>query len=126
MAVHNVFATCEKQATVRGEVQKAAFRQCFETQKASVEAQYPHAFDFLRDGWDFLVLMIGLYFLYMYVLSPKIDKLIAAAPAFYPFKKVGEEEAGGIENFGGEMKKFGKLAWNKPKDWLEKYVKENA
>lgn len=126
VAVHMVFATCEKQATVNGEVQKDKFRECFETQKASVTAQYPHAFDFLHDGWDFLVLMIGLYFLYMYVLSPKIDKLIAAAPTFYPFKKAGEEDAGGIENFGGEMKKFGKLAWNKPKDWLEKYIKENA
>ena len=126
VAVHNVFATCEQSSIRQGDVNKDLFRSCFETQKARVESEYPHAFDFLRNGWDFLVLMFGLFFLYMYVLSPKIDQLIAAAPAFYPFRKAGDKEESGLENFGGEMKKFGKLAWNKPKDWLEKYVKENA
>lgn len=126
VAVHNVFATCEQTAMRNGEVDKDAFQACFETQKASVESEYSHAFDFLRNGWDFLVLMFGLFFLYMYVLSPKIDKLIAAAPAFYPFRKTDDKEESGLDNFGGEMKKFGKLAWNKPKDWLEKYIKENV
>ena len=123
VAVHNVFATCEKSSIKNGEIDKDMFRECFDREKASVDS---HAFDFLHNGWDFLVLMFGLFFLYMYVLSPKIDKLIAAAPAFYPFRKTDDKEESGLDNFGGEIKKFGKLAWNKPKDWLEKYIKENV
>ena len=127
VAVHNVFAICEAQATVNGEVDKSIFADCFEQQKTIVERDYPHAFDFLHDGWGFLMMMCGLFFLYMYVLSPKIDKLVAAAPTFFPFKKEGEGGGkGGLDDFGGEMKKFGKLAWNKPKDWLEKYINENV
>ena len=126
VSVHNVFVTCERLSTMNGEVDKTVFRACFDQQKSIVEAEYPNAFDFLKNGWGFLLLIASLFFLYMYVLSPKIDKLIAAAPSFYPFKKVGEKEEGGLDNFGGELKKFGKLAWNKPKDWLEKYIKENG
>ncbi|MBO4745973.1 MAG: hypothetical protein J5613_02805 [Alphaproteobacteria bacterium] len=127
IAVHNVFAICEAQATQNGEVDKDLFTECFNAQKVSVEQHYPHAFDFLHDGWGFLILMIGIYCLYMYVLSPKVDKLIAAAPTITVFKKTGEDGGGGgLDDFGGEMRKFGKLAWNKPKDWLEKYIKENV
>ena len=127
VVVHNVFAKCENISMVNGEVDKAKFKVCFEQEKIAVSSRYPHAFDFLRNGWEFLMLMFGLFFLYMYVVSPKIDKLIAAAPAFYPFRnKDDKDEGGGLDNFGGEMKKFGKLAWNKPKEWLEKYIKENA
>lgn len=127
IVVHNVFATCEQQSMQNGELNKDMFKTCFEEQKVYVESQNPHAFDFLRDGWEFLVLMFGLFFLYVYVVSPKIDELVAAAPAFYPFRNSGDkDDAGGLDNFGGEMKNFGKLAWSKPKSWLEKYIKENA
>ncbi len=123
-AVHAVFAKCESVATIDGEIDKDLFHDCFEIEKATVSAQYPHAFDFMRDGWGFLILMIGLFFLYIYVLSPRIDKMLAETPSFLPFKKTGESEKGGLDDFGGEMKKFGKLAWKKPQDWLDKLVKE--
>lgn len=122
--VHAVFSKCESIAMIDGEIDKDTFRDCFEVEKATVSAQYPHAFDFMRDGWGFLMLMIGLFFLYIYVLSPRIDKMLAETSSFIPFKKTGESEKGGLDDFGGEMKKFGKLAWKKPQDWLDKLVKE--
>ncbi|MBO4480723.1 MAG: hypothetical protein J5742_03840 [Alphaproteobacteria bacterium] len=121
-SVQSVFVKCESVATVNGEIDKDAFTNCFNNEKS----RNSQAFDFMNDGWGFLLLMFGLFFLYMYIISPKIDKLIATTPAFYPYKKTSDQDGGGLENFGGEMKKFGKLAWNKPKDWLEKYIKENA
>ncbi|MBO7509296.1 MAG: hypothetical protein J6T57_03415, partial [Alphaproteobacteria bacterium] len=125
ISVNAVFSKCESYATVGDTVDKDLFRECFEIEQASVTAQYPHAFDFLRDGWGFLTLMIGLFFLYLYVISPKIDKmLLAETPAFLPYKKTGDSDKGGLDDFGGEMKKFGKLAWKKPQQWLDKLVPE--
>ena len=33
-----------------------------DTEKAAVESRYPGAFDFLSNGWDFLLTMIFLFF----------------------------------------------------------------
>lgn len=124
LSVRNVFATCETRATVDGTIDKDTFRECFDAEKAIVTARYPDAFDFMRDGWGFLLTMIGLFLIYMYVLGPKIDKLLADTPSFYPYKSTGAKDKGGLDDFGGELRKFGKLAWSKPKNWAEKLIKE--
>lgn len=123
-SVKDVFATCETRATVNGIIDEDKFVQCFKSEKQIVEARFPGAFDFMSDGWGFLLMMFGLFFIYMYVLSPRIDKLLADAPDIHPFKKAGAKEAGGLDNFGGELKNFGKLAWKKPQDWADKFIKE--
>ena len=122
--VRDVFATCETRATVDGIIDKDKFVDCFKTEKQIVEAHFPAAFDFMGNGWGFLVMMIGLFLIYTYVLSPKIDKLLADAPAIHPFKQTDAKEPGGLDNFGGELKNFGKLAWQKPKDWVDKLLKK--
>lgn len=123
-SVKAVFATCENRATTDGIIDEDKFVDCFKAEKQVVEARFPGAFDFMSDGWGFLLMMFGLFFIYMYVLSPKIDKLFAEAPEIHPFKKAGAKEAGGLDNFGGELKNFGKLAWKKPQDWADKFLKE--
>ncbi|MBR6010356.1 MAG: hypothetical protein IKP35_02985 [Alphaproteobacteria bacterium] len=102
MAVMNAFSNCE-QTSINGdgEIDKDAFVACFKTQKSMVEARYPGAFDFMDDGFDFLIFMIGIFFLYFWVVSPKIDNLIGKLP---------DEKF----DYGGWVKDAGKTAYNMP------------
>lgn len=103
MAVQSVFTECEKVSLVNGEMDKDKFKQCFMTRKNVIESRYPGAFDFMKDGFDFLIFMIGIFFLYFWVVSPKIDELLNA-------KKEGKEEF----NYGDWVKDFGKTVYNAP------------
>ncbi|MBO7644712.1 MAG: hypothetical protein J6S57_00195 [Alphaproteobacteria bacterium] len=76
-AVYNVFSSCEKESVINGDIDKTLFKSCFDEKRAVVEAQYPDAFNFMRDGFSFLIFMIGIAFLYFWVISPKIDELLA-------------------------------------------------
>ena len=76
LSVMNVFSTCEQVALVDGEMDKDKFKNCFTARKAEVERKYPGAFDFMDDGWDFLLMMVCLFLLYFYAISPKIDKML--------------------------------------------------
>ncbi|MBD5400387.1 hypothetical protein HDR61_01400 [bacterium] len=101
MSVIQVFSECERVATIGGEMDADAFKNCFVTRKASVEQQYPGAFDFMSDGWDFLMLMIGLFLLYFYVVEPRVNKILAAP---------GKDEF----DFGTWTKDLGKKIWSAP------------
>ena len=89
---------------------KNRFLTCFNTQRAIVTKRYPHAFDFMDDGFDFLMFMIGVVFLYFWVVSPKIDA------------KIG---GGGKETFdyGTWIKNFGKTVYEAPEK-IYKSVKD--
>lgn len=101
MSVINVFSTCETVATVDGEMDADKFRDCFTAQKTIVENQYPGAFDFMRDGWDFLLMMALIFLLYFYAISPEVDKILAGN---------GKEQF----DFGNWAKDLGKKIWNAP------------
>lgn len=101
MSVIAVFKDCEQIATVNNEIDKDKFVACFNTQKQVVEAKYPDAFDFMDDGFDFLIFMIGVFFLYFWVVSPKIDDLLG---------KDGKETF----DYGQWVKDFGKTAYEAP------------
>lgn len=103
MSVINVFATCEKVSLENGEMNKNKFVSCFKTQKAMVERRYPDAFNFMDDGFDFLMFMFGVFFLYFWVVSPRIDTLLNAS-------KEGKETF----NYADWVKDFGKTAYNAP------------
>ncbi len=75
-SIMNVFTTCEKVALNDGEMDKDKFKDCFTAQRAAVERQYPGAFDFMENGWDFLLMMVCLFCLYYWVINDKIDKLL--------------------------------------------------
>lgn len=116
--VHNAFATCESRAMVGGELDKDLFRDCF----VAEQQHNPDAFKFLHDGFGFLLLMIGIFCLYFYILGPRIDKLLASVPSFEPFGK--SNETGGIDNFGADIKKLTKMTWKKPQELADKIIKE--
>ena len=101
MSVMNVFSTCEQVSLVDGKMDRHLFKQCFRQQQSIVEAQYPGAFDFMSDGFDFLLFMIGIAFLYFWIVSPKIDALLSA--------KDGKEF-----DYGQWVKDAGKAAYNAP------------
>ena len=101
MSVMNVFATCEQVSIVDGEMDGDKFRECFNTQRDVVEAQYPGAFDFMRDGWDFLVMMIGLFLMYFWVIKPKVMGILTVG---------GKEQF----DFGQWAKGLGKKIWSAP------------
>lgn len=105
MSVMNVFSTCEQVATNNGTAQMNAdaFRDCFTAQRAAVERKHPGAFDFMDDGWGFLMLMIGLFVLYYYVVSPKIDEILGATKPDTSF------------DFGGQIKLLGQKIWSAPR-----------
>ena len=100
-AVYNVFATCEKTSIVDGDLDKATFKTCFDQNRAIVEARYPGAFDFMDDGFDFLLFMIGVALLYFWIISPKIDELLTPD---------GKEKF----EYGAWVKDVGKTAVNAP------------
>lgn len=110
MSVMNVFSNCEQVSLTDGEMDADKFRACFVAQRAQVEAKYPGAFDFMSDGWGFLMLMMGLFFLYYYAISPKIDAILG---------KNAKEEF----DFGGNIKQLGKNIWNAPVQIFEKITK---
>ena len=121
LSVKNTFAICEAQSTQsNGEIDKDTFKKCFESRKTVVEARYPGAFDFMRDGFGFLILMAGLVFIYFYVLSPRIDKLMVSVPPFEPFNK--SDGKGGVDDFGGDLKKMAKMTWQKPQELADKLI----
>lgn len=103
MAVQKVFTTCEQVSLVDGEIDKDKFVSCFNAQKTVVEAKYPGAFDFMDDGFDFMLFMIGVWFLYFWVVSPKVDELLNAS-------KDGKEKF----DYGQWIKDFGTTVYNAP------------
>ena len=103
MAVMNVFTTCEQVSLVNGEIDKDTFVSCFNTQKSIVEARYEHAFDFMDNGLDFMLFMIGIFFLYFWVVSPKVDELLN-------MNKEGKEKF----DYGEWIKNFGKTTYDAP------------
>ena len=103
----NTFSECERVALVNGEMDKNKFKNCFTAHRAAIERSYPGAFDFLHDGWGFLMMMIGIFALYYWVVSPEIDKLITS----------GKDTE---FDFGGNIKKLGTNIWNLPRNITEK------
>lgn len=103
MSVINVFKNCEQEATVDNEIDKDTFVSCFDRESEIVETRYPGAFDFMGDGFDFLIFMIGVFILYFWVISPEIEKLLS-------MDKEGKETF----DYGKWLKDAGKTAYNAP------------
>ena len=101
MSVMNAFSTCERVALIDGEMDKEKFTTCFKTQRSIIEQRYPGAFNFMDDGFDFLLFMIGVFILYFWIVSPQIDKLLGSE---------GKESF----DYGKWVKDFGKTAYNAP------------
>ena len=62
----------------------------------------------MGDGWGFMMFMIGLFALYYWVISPKIDKILTPT------------DGGESFDFGGNIKQLGKNIWNTPVQITEK------
>jgi len=101
IAVINAFSNCERVALIDGKMDKEKFKNCFKEERKIVETMYPNAFDFMDNGFDFLLFMIGIAFLYFWVVSPKVDALLA---------KDGKETF----DYGQWLKDFGKASYNAP------------
>ena len=101
LSVMNAFSTCERASITDGTVDADKFKECFLEQKAQIERKYPGAFDFLADGWGFLMMMLGLFLLYYYAVAPRVDKILGVD---------GKSDF----DFGGQIKQLGKNIWNVP------------
>ncbi|MBD5388996.1 hypothetical protein HDR63_01950 [bacterium] len=101
-SVMDVFATCEHVSLENGVMDADRFRDCFTAGRAAAERMHPGAFDFLGAGWEFLMIMIGLFALYYFIVDKKIDGILGA---------------GGSEafDFGTWVKDLGKRIWDIPK-----------
>lgn len=113
LSVMNVFSTCERVGLADGEMDTDKFKDCFTAQRAMVERQYPGAFDFLTDGWDFLLIMFFMFLLYFYVVSPRIDAMLG---------KDGRE----LFDFGAWTKDLGKKIWSAPQQIFDAISKAMA
>ena len=124
LSVMNVFSTCEQVAMTDGEMDKDRFKDCFTARKAEVERQYPGAFDFLGDGFDFLLMMLCLFFLYYYAISPKIDKLLPAGSIKLPVPGENASVSGKEEfDYGAWIHDLGQKIWHVPVQIAEKVTK---
>ncbi len=101
MSVMAVFSECEKVSLINNEMNKEKFVACFNAQKSVITRKYPHAFDFMDNGFEFLVFMIGIAFLYFWIISPEIDKLIG-------------DKTKEVFNYGDWLKSFGKTTVKAP------------
>ena len=107
-----------------GVVDKDLFIPCFQAQQASIEAEHPGAFDFMHDGWSFLVIMFGMFLLYYYVLSPKIDKLIPAGQVKLPIPGENADVGTGEEfDIGKWTHDLGQKAWHAPRKFWDGTIK---
>lgn len=125
LAVINVFKTCEGVAkNDTGEISRDMFKQCFTAQRAMVERKYPGAFDFLNNGWEFLMIMIGLFALYYFALSPKIDALLPAGTIKLPIPGENANLNSKEEfDFGAWTYDLGKKIWDLPRQIATRAVK---
>ena len=106
-----VFSKCEAMSNITGNgPDKAAFKQCFLAEKARVEQTHPGAFDFMGDGLSFILILLGLFFVYQYVVGPKVEE----------FLKDGSD---GKFEFGKYVHDLGKSVWNIPKKIGEVFTK---
>jgi hypothetical protein len=101
--VRNTFSECEKKAMETGEMNKDDFAKCINEEKI----KNPDAFKFLDNGWDFLLLLLCIFFLYYYAISPKVDKLLG---------KGGAE----MFDYGTWIKDLGTKIWKIPEYVTEK------
>lgn len=111
MSVINVFSTCEQVALENGEMNADKFKDCFTAQRAMVERKYPGAFDFMSDGWEFILMMVFMFFLYFYAIEPRVDKILG---------KDGAEKF----DFGTWIKDLGKKVRNAPVQIFESVSKK--
>lgn len=111
LSVMNAFHECESVSLVDGKMNAGLFQECFAEQRAIVEATHPGAFDFMDDGWDFIMMVIGIFFLYYYAVSPKIDKLLGGGD--------GKEF-----DFGTWVKDLGKKIWDTPQQLVSGIAKK--
>ena len=115
LSVMAVFSKCEQVATTDGQIDKTTFKNCFTASRADVERKYPGAFDFMGNGFEFLLMMFGIYLLYFYVVSKKIDEFLG-----------GDEEAKDKKepfDYGGWIKDMGKRVWGAPEKITEQITK---
>ncbi len=124
-SVMHAFSTCEVQSLdADGLVNADLFKNCFIQQKQIIESEHPGAFNFLRDGWTFLVTMAGLFLLYYYVLSPKIDALLPAGKVKLPTPGEDSDVGTGAEfDIGKWTHDLGQKAWHAPRKWFDGAVK---
>ena len=78
LSVMKVFSDCERVSLRDGVVDGDIFKQCFDARRAATERQYPGAFDFMDNGWEFLLMMMGLFLLYYYAVAPKVNSMISS------------------------------------------------
>lgn len=124
LSVMNVFATCEQVALVDGEMDKDKFKNCFTARRAQVERAYPGAFDFLSNGWEFMLMMIFLFFLYYYAVSPKIDSLLPNSSVKLPIPGEKSDVSTGEQfDYGAWVHDLGKKIGSIPGKITEKITK---
>lgn len=123
LSVMRVFSTCESVAMNGGKMDAEKFKNCFTARRSEVERKYPGAFDFLHDGWDFLFMMFGLFLLYYFAISPRVDKLLPAGKVALPIPGEDASLATGEQfDFGAWTYDLGKKIWHAPQQIAEKIV----
>lgn len=130
-SVMHAFSVCEAASRdSEGNVDADLFKPCFEAQKEQIEQMHQGAFDFLKAGWAFFITMVGLFLMYYYVLSPRIDALIPAGKIKLPVPG-DDADVGTSEKFdiGKWTHDLGQKAWHAPRKWFDgsvKWLKDNG
>jgi hypothetical protein len=118
LSIMGVFSKCEQVALQNGELDKDTFKNCFTASRAEVERKYPGAFDFMKDGWEFLMVMVGIFLLYYYAVAPKVDTLLSLKK-----NKIDGSGSGEDFDYGGWVKDIGKSVWSVPTKIAESVTK---
>jgi len=108
-----VFSECERASiAATGLVDKKEFRNCFELRRIEVERRHPGAFDFMGNGLEFILIMIGLWIVYQYVIAAKIDELLLGGKKNVGSGGVFGYSMGDPFEYGTYVRDFGKASIN--------------
>jgi hypothetical protein len=104
-AEYAILEKCEQAAADEaGEIDKNLYKSCFLAERAA----NPTAFNYLYKGWEFLCMMLFLFFIYEFLIKKKLlDRFVSSEKDEY-FK------------FGDGLKSFGQAVWKLPSQIMKK------
>jgi len=113
-SIIEVFQRCEIAAKQNpdGLVDRNLFRACFERERVQIERYHPGAFDFMSNGFRFILMFLGIFLVYHYAIAKRVDAL---------FDKSTGDSSGNFSSdtndefaYGKYVRDFTSKAWKVP------------
>ncbi|MCL2369132.1 MAG: hypothetical protein FWC83_00460 [Alphaproteobacteria bacterium] len=129
VSVIGVFQRCEIAGTLNHTqpMDRQLFRECFNFERIAVERAHPGAFDFLRNGFDFILMMLLLSFVWHYAIKKKVDELFSETKIgnddIFSSDTNVKDQGTGYE-YGKHIREFTAQVWRGPAAMIGRIEKQ--